>query len=115
MLNPGPAPGCGMCSHLEVINVFTVFKRFASSLEKKRAKWKDETEDWVRVNVAPVHITMRSCLMRNWDTEVLKYLGVNFRKSGKSLYRGARSFMTYGKNVRKSMDMGQAKQQHSPS
>jgi len=42
--------------------------------------------------------------MRNWVTEVLDYLGMNLR--GKNSLEGA---------FRKNMDMGQAKQQHSPS
>jgi hypothetical protein len=97
MLNPGSASGCKKSSHLEVINVFSVFKRFASNLGEKRAEWKSETEDWVR-EMAPVHITMRSCWMRNWVTEVLDYLGMNLRGKN-SLYLGARSFWIYGRSV----------------
>jgi len=38
MLSPGSASGCKKSSHLEVINVFSVFKRFASNLGGKTSR-----------------------------------------------------------------------------
>jgi hypothetical protein len=85
MLNPGSASGCKKSSHLEVINVFSVFKRFASNLGGKRAEWKNETEDWVGNGKRP------ECIL---VPDLFGYMVRAFRKN---------------------MDMGQAKQQHSPS